>query len=164
MSLPQRLHAFWDGLRGRERNLIAVGLFVLLPVGLYLYVWQPVQAERARLTLRVEQLRGELARLRADSEEIKRLRSQAPIRSGATVEAAAREAAARFGLPEKSGSLTAQGGDRVLANLDNVAFDAWLRWLGELGAQGISLTSCQVDALPTPGWVRIKATLSRAAS
>jgi len=164
MSFFARLQTYWDGLASRERNLIAVGLFVILPLGLYLYVWQPVQAERARLAIRVEQLRGELAQLRADSEEIKRLRGQAPIRSGNNLEITARQAAARFGLPDVPGAMTAQGNDRLLVNLEAVAFDAWVRWLGELGVQGISLASCKVESLPMAGQVRIKATLARTAS
>ncbi len=168
MNPSARLHAFWDGLATRERMLIAIGLVVLLPVGFYLYIWQPVNAERARLTSRVEQLRSELAQLRADAAEIKRLRAQMPIsaqlRNGDTLLAAARQAAARFGLPDLQVALTAQGDDRLLLNLDSVAFDAWMRWLGELGVQGVSLTACKVEALPTPGLVRVKATLARKAS
>jgi len=159
-----RLYELWDGLAARERNLIALGLLVLLPVGLYLYVWQPVNAERARLTLRVEQLRGELARLRANAEEIKQLRAQAPIRGADTLLATARMAASRFGLPEQPGAMTQQGGDRLLVSLDGVAFDAWLRWVGELGIQGVSLAACKVEALPAPGLVRVKATLARSPS
>lgn len=168
MTTSARLHAFWDGLAMRERMLIAIGLVVLLPVGFYLYVWQPVNAERARLTTRVEQLRSELAQLRADAAEVKRLRAQTPLsvqlRSGATLEAAARQSAARFGLSDLQGALTAQGQDRLLLDLDSVAFDAWMRWLGDLGVQGVSLTACKVEALPTPGLVRVKATLARKAS
>jgi type II secretory pathway component PulM len=164
MNISARLQAYWDELASRERNLIAVGLFVILPVGLYLYVWQPIQTERTRLTIRVEQLRGELAQLRTDSEEIKRLRGQIPIRSSKNLQLTAHDAAARFGLPDLPGAITAQGHDRLLVNLEGVAFDGWMRWLGELGVQGISLASCKVESLPIAGQVRIKATLSRNAS
>ncbi len=164
MSPTLRLREYWSGLAARERMLIGIGLLVLLPVGFYLYVWQPVKVEQARLTGRVEQLRGELAQLRADSDEVKRLRAQAPLRRGDSMEVTARLAAARFGLPEAQGALTTQGGDRLAVNLDSVAFDAWLRWLGELGLQGINLSTCKVEALPTPGLVRVKATLVRKAS
>jgi type II secretory pathway component PulM len=164
MSPIARWRGFWGELAARERVLIGVGLLVLLPVGFYLYVWQPVTAERARLAVRVDQLRGELARLRADSEAVKRMRGQPPISTGDTLENAARQAAARFGLAIAPEALTAQGGDRLLVNLNGVAFDAWVRWLGELGAQGVSLLSCKVEALPEPGQVRVKATLARAAS
>lgn len=164
MSPISRWRGFWDELAARERVLIGVGLLVLLPVGFYLYVWQPVTTERARLAIRVDQLRGELVQLRADSEEVKRLRGQPPISVGDTLENAARQAAARFGLVIAPDALTAQGGGRVLVNLDGVAFDAWVRWLGELGVQGVSLAACKVEALPEPGQVRIKATLARNAS
>ena len=163
LALPSRLRDFWGEIAPRERSLIAIGLFVLLPIGFYLYVWQPMHSERARLALRVEQLRGELAQLRADSEEVKRLRGQQPIRGGQTLDASVREAAARFGLSDSIGTLTPQGSDRLAVEMDAAAFDAWLRWVGELGVQGISLTACKVEALPTPGLVRVKATLTRAA-
>jgi type II secretory pathway component PulM len=91
-------------------------------------------------------------------------RGQAPIAGGDTLENAARQAAARFGLALAPAALTAQSGDRLLVSLDSVAFDAWVRWLGELGAQGVSLAACKVEALPEPGQVRIKATLARNAT
>ena len=164
MSLSLRFQLFWDGLAARERGLIVFGLAVLLPIGLYLYIWQPVTEERARLTTRVQQLRVELTQLRADAEEIKRLQSQIPVRGGNSLEVVARQSAALFGLPDMERSLSARGNDRLEVNLESVAFDAWLRWLGELGLQGVSLATCKVEALPEPGMVRIKATLARATS
>lgn len=164
MSLAQRIHVFWDGLALRERGLIVFGLAVVLPVAVYLYLWQPANVERARLAVRVQQLRGELAQLRADGEEVQRLRAQVPASTGETLETLARQSAARFGLPDVKVGLSTQGKDRLQVDLASVDFDAWVRWLGELGVHGISLAACQVDALPTPGLVRVKATLSRAAS
>jgi general secretion pathway protein M len=164
MSLSLRFQLFWDGLAARERGLIVFGLAVLLPIGLYLYIWQPVTEERARLTTRVQQLRVELTQLRADAEEIKRLQSQMPVRGGNSLEVIARQSAALFGLPDLERSLSARGNDRLEVNLESVAFDAWLRWLGELGLQGVSLATCKVEAMPEPGMVRIKATLARATS
>jgi general secretion pathway protein M len=164
MSMPMRFQLFWDGLAARERGLIVFGLAVLLPVGLYLYVWQPVTEERTRLATRVQQLSVELTQLRADAEEIKRLQSQMPVRGGNSLEVVARQSAALFGLPDLEQGLSARGNDRLEVNLENVAFDAWLRWLGELGVQGVSLAACKVEALPESGRVRIKATLARATS
>lgn len=163
MNPAQKFRLFWDGLALRERGLILFGLAVLLPVGLYLYVWQPATAERARLSVRVQQLRGELAQLRADGEHVRSLRAQVPAGRGESLETLARQAAARFGLPDAKGGLIPQGNDRLQVELPSVGFDAWIRWLGELGVQGVSLAACQVDALPTPGLVQVKATLVRAA-
>jgi general secretion pathway protein M len=164
MSLSMRFQLFWDGLAARERGLIVFGLTVLLPVGLYLYVWQPVTEERTRLATRVQQLRIELTQLRTDAEEIKRLQSQMPVRGGNSLEVVARQSAALFGLPDLERGLSARGNDRLEVTLDNVAFDAWLRWLGELGLQGVSLATCKVQSLPTPGQVSVKATLTRTGS
>lgn len=160
MKFATHAKMFWAELAPRERYLIGIGLTILLPLALYLYVWQPVQADRERLAIRGAQLRGELEQLRADSAEIKRLRAQAPIDPAVSLERAARQAAARFGLPEQSG-VSSEHGKRLQVDLDNVAFDAWLRWLGELGAQGIGLAACEVEALPASGQVRVKATLIR---
>jgi len=164
LTLPTRVRDFWDEIAPRERAMISIGLLILLPLGLYLYLWQPMYSERTRLAQRVEQQREQLVQLRADSEEIKRLRSQAPIRSGQTLEASARLAAARFGLADSISNLTAQGGDRISIEMEAAGFDAWLRWVGELGIQGVSLATCKVEALPTPGLVRVKATLTRTSS
>jgi general secretion pathway protein M len=163
-TLPNRFQDFLASLAPRERKLVLLGLMLLLPLGLYLYLWQPLNSERARLTVRVQQLRGEVAQMHIDSEEIKRLRAQAPLRSAQSLEDLARLLAPRFGLPDLKSSLSAQGSDRLMVQLDSVAFDAWIRWLGELGTQGVSLSACQVESLPTPNLVRVKATLVRSAS
>lgn len=164
ISLPARFDEAWSNLAPRERNLIAIGLFVLLPVGLYLYLWQPLAVERVRLDARVTQLRGQLAQLRTDSEEVLRLRGQAPIRSASTLEATARLAASRFQLDDKLAEVTPQGGDRLIINMEDVDFDAWLRWIGELGVQGVVVSACEVEALPGQERVHAKATLMRGAS
>lgn len=164
LRLPARLDEAWANLAPRERNLVGIGLLVLLPVALYFYLWQPLAAERARLDTRVAQLRGELAQLRADSEEVKRLRGQVPIRGASTLEATARLAASRFQLEDKLAEVSAQGGDRLVVNMQGVAFDAWLRWVGELGVQGVGLDACKVEALPEAGQVNARATLTRGAS
>lgn len=166
MNLPllNPLQATWANLAPRERNLILIGLLLLLPVALYFYLWQPLTSERARLDVRVAQLRGELAQLRADSEAVKSLRGQAPIRAAQSLEATARLAAARFQLVDSLAEVTPQGSDRLLVNMDGVAFDAWLRWVGELGVQGVSLVDCKVEALSTAGEVRARVTLRRAPS
>lgn len=161
LRMPARLDEAWANLAPRERNLVAIGLVLLLPVALYFYLWQPLAAERARLDSRIEQLRGELAQLRADSEEIKRLRGQAPIRGATTLEATARLAASRFQLEDKLAEVSAQGSDRLIVTMQGVAFDAWLRWVGELGVQGVGLDACKVEALPEAGLVRARATLTR---
>lgn len=159
--LSTRVAATWANLAPRERRLITLGLSVLLPVALYFYLWQPLAAERARLDERVGQQRGALAQLRADSEEVQRLRAQAPVRGASSLIATARLAAARFQLEDKLTEVTPQGDERLQVEMREVAFAAWLRWIGELGVQGVTLDACQVDALPTPGQVRARATLLR---
>jgi general secretion pathway protein M len=159
--LSARIHDFLDGLAPRERNLLTAGVMILLPLGLYLYLWQPINSERTRLISRVTHLRGELVQLRADSKEVERLRAQHPIHNAQTLEASIRLAATRFGMDDKSATLTPQGQDRVQVNLSSVAFDTWLRWVGELSLQGVSLVACKVEALPANGQVRIQATLTR---
>ncbi len=163
IRMPARLGDAWANLATRERNLILIGLLVLLPIGLYFYLWQPLTGERVRLRDRVAQLRVDLAQLRADSEDVKRLRGLAPIRSAQTLEATARLAASRFQLVDKLGEVSARGSDRLVVNMDGVAFEAWLRWVGELGVQGVALSECKVEGLPVAGLVRARATLSRSA-
>lgn len=164
IRMPTRLDEAWANLAPRERNLILIGLLVLMPIGLYFYFWQPLSGERERLRDRVAHLRVELAQLRADGEDVKRLRGLAPIRGAQTLEATARLAASRFQLGDKLGEVSARGSDRLVVTMDGVAFEAWLRWVGELGVQGVALSECKVEALPEAGLVRARATLLRSAS
>ena len=163
MNPLQRIRLSWDDLAGRERGLIVLGLAVLLPIGFYLYLWQPAQDERERLAVRVQQLRGDLAELRANADEVRRLQAQAPANPELGLEALARQSASRIGLPDAAGTVSAQGNELLRVDLASVEFAVWVRWLGELGSHGVSLSSAEVVALPTPGLVRVKATLRRTA-
>lgn len=159
-SWLERPRLRWQALEPRERGLLGFGLALLLPVTLYLYVWQPMQEERQRLAIRADQLREELTVLRTRAEEVKRMRG-APVAAAASLENAARQGAAQAGVADRLQGLTPQGADRLEVRFDAVPFDAWLRWLGQLSSQGVVLAACQVEALPTPGMARVRATLAR---
>lgn len=152
----------WRRIGARERRLIGIGLAVLLPATLYLYVWQPLTAERAALTRTNERLRVELAGLRADAAEAERLRSLGAIGAGGSPRAAAESAASRFRLDGRMRVEAAPGSAGITVNFENVPFDAWLRWVGELAAQGVNVAASRVEALPVAGQVRASATLTQA--
>lgn len=159
MTLTQQAVQRWRDLGGRERRLIVAGLAVLLPVALYLYVWQPMSAQRERLHGQVERLRGEIASLRADAEEIARLRQQP--QGSANAEAQARAAASRLGIADRLASVTAQGSDRLVVEFAAVPVTPWLAWLGELGAAGLGVAACTIEPAAQPGEVRAQVTLAR---
>jgi type II secretory pathway component PulM len=46
----------------------------------------------------------------------------------------------------------------------SVAFSDWLDWAAALNAQQVALAACRVEALPTPGMVKVTASLLRDAS
>lgn len=161
MTVSQQLLQRWRDLGRRERGLILAGLGVLLPVALYLYLWQPLTTQRERLHDEVQRLRGDLASLRADAEEIARLRQQPQGSPGASAEALARAAAARQGIDDRLGAVTASGNDRLMVEFAAVPFTPWLAWLGELGATGHGVVACDIELAAQPGELRVQVTLAR---
>lgn len=161
MTLSHQAMQRWRDLGGRERRLMVAGLALLLPVTMYLYLWQPMTAQRERLHGEVERLRGEVASLRADAAEIVRLRQQPPGGSGTDPHAQVRAVAARLGLADRLASVTAQGGDRLAVEFAAVPFTPWLAWLGELGAAGLEVVTCTIEPTAQAGEVRVQVTLAR---
>ncbi len=161
MTLARHAMQRWRDLGERERRLIVAGLAVLLPVALYLYLWQPMTAQRERLHGEVERLRGEVASLRADAEEVDRLRRQPHGGTGAGAETQARAAAARQGIADRLASVTAQGSDRLSVEFAAVPFTPWLAWLGELGSTGLGVVTCAIEPAAQAGEVRVQVTLAR---
>lgn len=159
MTLARQLAQRWRDLGVGERGLILAGLAVLLPVALYLYLWQPMTVQRERLRAEVERLRFELASMRADAEDIAHL-SQQPRGAGAE-SLDARAAAARLGIAEHLATLTPQGSERLAAEFVAVPFAAWLAWVGELGATGLAVEACEIEVGARPGEVRVSVTLAR---
>lgn len=154
------LRTIWQDISPRERRLISWGVGLLLPILVYMQIWQPIQTQRERLAVRVEELRNQLAQMLAAGEEARRLRALPSRRLVISPAQAARRAAGRFQIQDNLQAV-ADNADQAQVSFSQVPFSAWTRWLAELDHMGIVIRSCDVAVSETPGLVNASVVLAR---
>jgi general secretion pathway protein M len=160
--MKKQLIQFWRSRAPRERVVLAGGSALLALALGFAYGWLPMQRDAAQLRKALPQLRTQAQQLQQDAEEAKRLKARPVLaREGGSLAAVIEQRATAGGLREQIGSITPQDAGRVRVALPEVAFDAWIGWLGELQAShGVRVESTRIDAGEEPGMVKVEAVLA----
>ncbi len=147
-DLLQQLYSRWRALQPRERVVLAAGSTVALILLGYALLWVPMQRDLARLRVLVPKERAQLLSMRAQAQEIARLRAQTPASANAgnlltTLERSALEHQLRQYITR----MEPDPSNGVRVSFDAVGFDALLSWLADLQrdasvrAQNVSITA-----------------------
>jgi general secretion pathway protein M len=172
MKLPQfpalkaaleRFSAWWATLAPREQRLLAVGGAVVALAVLHAAVWQPaVRARRA--------LHSDLAAARALAGTLEVLAAELQRNRGAgTVTGAGQSLLAVVDQSRRASSLTKppsrlqpEGESTVRIWMEDVPFDALLRWLADLQLRhGVRVETADIERESAPGLVNARLTLVR---
>lgn len=160
-AILQRGQDWLRTLAPRERWLVLVcGIVVLITLA-YLLVWEPLMLGHQR---RVEGLQSS----RALAQRLEVIGAQVARGGGATVNRnvsllSAVDQATRSGLlPKPPSRLQPEGDTEVRIWLDDIPFDALLRWISDLETrQGIHIDSAEIERSSTPGAVSARLSLKR---
>ena len=160
--MKTQLIQFWRSRAPRERVVLGGGTALLVVALGYAYGWLPMQREAAQLRVALPQLRAQAQQLQQDAQEATRLRSRpAAAQAGGNLATLIDQRATAAGLRDRVEAITPQDAGRVRVVLPEVAFDAWLGWLGELQAShGVRVESARVEATEEVGVVRVDAVLA----
>ena len=157
-ELLQQLYSRWRALQPRERVALASGsLLALLMLG-YALLWVPMQRDVARLSVLVPKEHVQLLTMRAQAQEIARLRALAPASTNAgnlltTLERSALEHQLRQYITR----MEPDPSNGVRVSLDAVAFDALLRWLADLQRDAsVQAHNVSITAQAQPGMVNAR--------
>jgi type II secretory pathway component PulM len=157
-----RLHAFWAGRTSRERTFLAAGATVLL-LGLgYGLVVEPLVKANHKLAASLPKQRAELRLMRAQVDEIERLRagSRSAGKTGSALVHAIESAAAAHGVREAVTGLAPLAADRVRVTTGPMPASAWLAWFSDLERQGISVVSWRLTGEDKAGRFAVEALLA----
>jgi general secretion pathway protein M len=158
----ERLRAWWSSLAERERRVLGAGGLVLALILLYLVVWEPLTAAR-------QQRQVELQAARALAVQLEQLATAAPRAAAGPVAGAGQSLLAIVDQSRKASAidkppsrLQPEGDDTVRIWLEDVPFEALVRWLGDLhGRYGVRVDSADIDRESGPGLVSARLTLVR---
>ncbi len=161
MSRWQAIAERWRQLAVREQGLLLLAAGVLALLLGYSLLWSPWQATRERLRAENARLQADLAWLQQLAPQVEALRAQQPATATAEgalpvrLDASLRAA----GLGEHLLRLEPAPDGSVKLWLSDAPFDRLLAWLGELGAQGVTVQSLGVSPTATPGLVSARLSL-----
>jgi general secretion pathway protein M len=158
----ERARAWWTSLAERERRVLGAGGIVLSLVILYLAAWEPLAAAR-------QQRHDDLQAARALATRLEQLAAVAPRGAPGPAAGAGQSLLAIIDQSRKASAidkppsrLQPEGDDTVRLWLEDVPFDALVRWLGDLHARyGVRVDSADIERESGPGLVSARLTLVR---
>lgn len=166
--MNDRLHALspamadiWERASFRERLLVAVATFVVLGASGWTWLWQPMNADIARMQRDLPRAKAMLAAAQAQAENLVALqRASSPVKAS-DPRAGAERVLAERGLRPAVSSLDLQDG-RLRVTFASVRFDALPAVLDALArTDGLRVVDAVITARVEPGTVRAELTLAR---
>ncbi len=154
--------AAWDDRLPRERQTIALGLLLLLPLLAYFALWQPAHRAVAKLQSTLPVMRAQAGQMKWQAEEAEalRLRPQPALLDATTLKALVEASVAQYQLGGTMERLDLLEPNGVRIAFSAVPYAQWLRWARHLQEeQHVRIDSLDVAALPSPGLVKINVTL-----
>nr|VFK11366.1 MAG: general secretion pathway protein M [Candidatus Kentron sp. LPFa]VFK33134.1 MAG: general secretion pathway protein M [Candidatus Kentron sp. LPFa] len=152
-----------DTLKPRERVALAVGALALVLSFLQFFVIEPLNKKTEFLKRQVSIQEADLQWMRQAAGEIIRLRENNTAGEGASHSQSllmvVDNSAKKAGISRAVKRIEPAGEERVRVWIEEVAFDALARWLGELRAAGVHGDNIAIERRKMPGRVNAKATL-----
>ena len=157
----EQLRAWWSALAPREQRIVGAGGVALAVILLYLAVWEPLgKARHSR--------ERELADARALAAQIETLganRGAAPAAlsgAGQSLLAVVDQSRRTSAITKPPSRLQPEGDTTVRIWLEDVPFDALVRWLNELQTRyGVRVDNADIERQSGPGLVNARLTLMR---
>ena len=160
----ERFRIWWSGLAERERQILAAGAAVLLLIVFYLALWQPLNQARDRHETALAEARTLAIRLEGLAVDVQRNRGSGGALAGAgqsllaVVDQSGK--ASRLGKPPSR--LQPEGDNTVRVWVEDVPFEAVLRWLNDLQTRyGVRVDNADIERESASGLVNVRLTLIR---
>ena len=149
--------SLWRDRSERDRQWI-VRIAAVAGLAVLAALWLQAERTRERLALELPQLRGSIATLERDAEEVRRLRAM-PAAAPAATTPLASLATNAGGVP--GAQIVVLDERRVRLTGADIAFGALLEWLGNARAtHGMRVEAARLESL-APGRARAELTLAR---
>lgn len=158
----ERLRGLWAGLAERERRVVGAGAIALGLILVYLLVWEPLAGARTQRVLDLQAARAvavQLEDLAGVAGHAGRPAVQGQEQSLLAIVDQSRKTSALTKPPSR---LQPEGDTIVRIWLEDVPFDALVRWLGDLQTRyGVRVDAADIERESGPGLVNARLTLMR---
>lgn len=160
----ERFRAWWSALAERERRVLGAGTLVLGLVLLYLLVWEPLAGARRERERALADARALATLLESLALEMQQNRGTGGPTAGAgqSLLAVVDQSRRASALTKPPSRLQPEGDTTVRIWLEDVPFDALLRWLNDLqNRYGVRVDNADIERESGPGLVNARLTLTR---
>lgn len=159
----EQLRARWAALADRERRVVALGAAALALTLAYLLVWEPVVGARAAREAQLAEQRAIAVLLETLAVEAQRGRGGAvTLGASQSLLAVVDQSRKTSGITKPPSRLQPEGDTAVRIWLDDVPFDALLRWLNDLQTRyGVRVDTADIERESGAGLVNARLTLMR---
>ena len=157
------LAGFWNGLAPRDRRVLALGAIVLLLIGGWLGLWEPLRMARDAARTRVAAGEADLAYMRAAAPQLRASpEATSAVRDGRSLLALVDATARASDVGDALLRVEPVAADQVRVYFEGADFDALVQWLEELGArQGVAVGDFNVNRAAGVGRVDARMSLER---
>ncbi|MCI0749501.1 MAG: type II secretion system protein M [Nevskiales bacterium] len=159
-----QLRSAWENLAERERRMLALGGGVLCLIVFYLLLWEPLRQARIDKAEALAQARILATRLELMAVEAQRGDNggRRATSTGQSLLAVVDQSGKSSQLGKPPVRLQPEGDNTVKVWLEEVPFEAVLRWLHELQTRhGVRVDNADFERQTTPGLVNVRVTLVR---
>ena len=152
-------------LQPRERLILIAAALLLLPLLVYLLVWEPIGKEVDTLRTSVSASQKQIAWLQQASSEAKALMASgtaASPQSTVSLISAVEKSASERNLRSYLKRIEPQGSDKISIDIDDAAFDDIIHWIGELQSRyGATVAQFTASRGDNPGRIQARLVLTR---
>ena len=153
--------ALWTDRSPRERTVLAWAAGLAAALLVFALAWLPMERERARLAAELPGLRGAVAAMRAQADEVRMLRTLPPRSADAATPLATLVASGTLAQGLPGARVTALDSKRARVAVDDASWTRLLEWLSATAAtNGLAVDEATVEALPATGRVRANLVLA----
>ncbi|MFQ5994205.1 MAG: type II secretion system protein GspM [Acidiferrobacterales bacterium] len=162
----EQLLSRWRALELRERIVIAGGTVIALVMLFYAFAWMPMQRDLSQLRVNVPKTRAELALMRVQAREVKKLQAGGgPVGTAGNLLTKLERSAVERGLRQNISRMEPDGDHAVRLALDGIRFNDLVRWLADLHQQaGVRADTATISAEASTGVVNARLLLRRPGS
>ena len=142
------MRSWWAGLDSRERRTLVLGGLLLGGLLIYAGLWAPLADTREHLLKRRAARLEDLAWMQRAGAEVRALRGAAEPGAdagGRSLLARLDTSAKAAGIAERIAGIQPETGARVQISVEDVGFDALMRWLGWLHRHGIEVDTAALQ-------------------
>ncbi len=152
-------------LQPRERLILMAAALLLVPLLIYLLIWEPVSKEVGSLRTSVNAGQQQVAWLQQASSEARALQASGNAvtpASNVSLITAVETSAAERNLRSYLKRIEPQGSNKISIDIDDAAFDDIIHWISELQTRyGATVAQFNASRSDQPGRVQARLVITR---